>query len=59
MRAYAYLRASTIEQDALRAKQQVTDFAEQHGLSIACYFIENESGATLKQLAEKIEWLDA
>ncbi|EGJ7360657.1 recombinase family protein [Salmonella enterica] len=46
-RVYAYLRASTKEQDAQRAKQDLTDFAERHGLTIAATFTENESGATL------------
>lgn len=41
----AYLRASTSEQDASRAKCQLQNFAEQHGHKIASWFIENESGA--------------
>ncbi|OHX16070.1 hypothetical protein BI343_15935 [Chromobacterium amazonense] len=45
----AYLRASTKEQDATRAKQQLTDFAQERGQKIACYYTENESGATLKR----------
>src|SRR5215212_4471257 len=43
----AYLRASTEEQDAGRAKEQIKAFAAEHGLSIAAYYVENESGATL------------
>jgi DNA invertase Pin-like site-specific DNA recombinase len=43
----AYLRASTDEQDANRARQQVEAFAAEHGLSIAAFYVENESGATL------------
>jgi DNA invertase Pin-like site-specific DNA recombinase len=46
---YAYLRASTKEQDALRAKTQLIEFAEQSGLTIASFFVENESGATLNR----------
>lgn len=49
MRIYGYLRASTQEQDAERAKQQLTQFALSHGQEVACWFIENESGATLKR----------
>lgn len=48
-RVYAYLRASTADQDALRAKGQLVDFAKKHNLKISAYFIENESGATLKR----------
>ena len=43
----AYLRASTIEQDASRARAQVEAFAADHGLIIAGTYIENESGAKL------------
>ena len=43
----AYLRASTSEQDANRAKAQIEEFATQHGLQIAAWYTENESGATL------------
>jgi len=46
---YAYLRASTKEQDALRAKKQLIEFAEQSDLTIASFFVENESGATLNR----------
>ncbi|MDZ5448264.1 recombinase family protein [Labrys sp. ZIDIC5] len=45
----AYLRASTDEQDATRAKTQLEDFAQAHGLTIATFYIENESGASLKR----------
>ena len=45
----AYLRASTNEQDATRAKAQLEDFAQAHGLTIAAFYIENESGALLKR----------
>jgi DNA invertase Pin-like site-specific DNA recombinase len=43
----AYLRASTNEQDAARARQQLEAFAAEHGLHIAAYYVENESGAKL------------
>ncbi|SEH79435.1 Site-specific DNA recombinase [Rhizobium tibeticum] len=45
----AYLRASTKEQDALRAKAQLEDFAKEKGFPIAAYYVENESGASLKR----------
>jgi DNA invertase Pin-like site-specific DNA recombinase len=45
----AYLRASTKEQDAQRARQDVDHFAQERGLSIASYYVENESGARLKR----------
>jgi DNA invertase Pin-like site-specific DNA recombinase len=47
MHARAYLRASTVEQDATRARGQVEAFAAEHGLSIVGTYIENESGAKL------------
>lgn len=43
----AYLRASTNEQDASRARQQLEAFATEHGLHIAAFYVENESGAKL------------
>lgn len=43
----AYLRASTTEQDATRAKQALIDFAETKGHKIAAFYVENESGAKL------------
>jgi DNA invertase Pin-like site-specific DNA recombinase len=45
----AYLRASTDEQDATRARSQLEAFAVDHGLSIAAFYIENESGAKLSR----------
>lgn len=45
----AYLRASTLEQDAARAKQQLESFAADRGLEIASYYIENVSGAQLER----------
>ena len=49
MRIYPYLRASTNEQDAERARHELVEFAQSHGLKISAWFIENESGATLKR----------
>ena len=45
----AYLRASTKEQDAKRAKTSLADFASDHDLVVCNWYIENESGATLKR----------
>lgn len=41
----AYLRASTSEQDASRARAALEQFAADHGQHIACEYLENESGA--------------
>lgn len=43
----AYLRASTQEQNADRAKESLIQFAEQHDHRIAAFYTENISGATL------------
>jgi len=43
----AYLRASTSEQDANRARSQLKSFAVERGLTIAVWYVENESGAKL------------
>jgi DNA invertase Pin-like site-specific DNA recombinase len=43
----AYLRASTDEQDAARARGQVEAFAADRGMQIAAWYVENESGAKL------------
>src|SRR3954454_6096429 len=47
MLARAYLRASTSEQDATRARNQVEGFAAERALRIAGWYVENESGAKL------------
>lgn len=47
----AYLRASTKDQDANRAKGQLKNFAAERGLKIASFYVENESGASLKRPA--------
>ena len=48
-RIYGYLRASTKEQDACRAKQVLESFAKNASQVVSGWFIENESGATLKR----------
>ena len=47
MNARAYLRATTDEQDAGRAREQVEAFAAKRGLPIVGTYVENESGAKL------------
>jgi DNA invertase Pin-like site-specific DNA recombinase len=42
-----YLRASTSEQDANRAKDQLKAFAAERGLNVAAWYAENESGTKL------------
>ncbi|HBR7001112.1 TPA: recombinase family protein [Klebsiella aerogenes] len=49
MYIYAYLRASTIEQDALRSKNRLKEFASLHGHRIAGWYVENASGASLNR----------
>lgn len=48
-RIYAYLRASTKEQDASRARQALESFVQNAGQKISGWFIENESGAILRR----------
>lgn len=43
----AYLRASTQEQNAERAKEMLVQFVKQHDQRIAAFYTENISGATL------------
>lgn len=45
----AYLRASTNEQDAERAREQLQEFAAERDLKIAASYVENESGAKLER----------
>ena len=47
MRIYAYLRASTAEQDANRAKGDLIKFVSDRDLKISSYFVEHESDARL------------
>jgi DNA invertase Pin-like site-specific DNA recombinase len=44
-----YLRASTNEQDAQRARSELADFATERGLKIAAWYVENASGASLQR----------
>lgn len=48
-RIYAYLRASTKEQDATRAKVALQEFAANNKLEITAFFTENVSGASLQR----------
>lgn len=45
----AYLRASTKEQDASRARADLEAFTAERGLTIAAAYVENESGASLQR----------
>lgn len=45
----AYLRASTNEQDAQRARGSLDRFAHEHSVVVCNYYAENESGAHLKR----------
>ena len=47
MNTRTYLRASTDEQDAGRAREQVEAFAAERGLPVVGTYVENESGAKL------------
>jgi DNA invertase Pin-like site-specific DNA recombinase len=47
--ARMYLRASTTEQDATRAREQLEAFAAERGLDVVGTYIENESGASLQR----------
>lgn len=46
---YAYLRASTTEQDATRAKAAIESFAAEYHQGIDHWFIDNASGTTLER----------
>lgn len=43
------MRASTQQQDAQRAKGALQGFAKDHGVRVAAWYWENESGASLKR----------
>jgi DNA invertase Pin-like site-specific DNA recombinase len=49
MYIFAYLRASTAEQDALRAKDTLKEFINSKNRRVASWYIENKSGASLKR----------
>jgi len=60
MLIFGYLRTSTSEQDATRAKNALKNFACQHGHRIAGWYVDNISSATmtrpkLVQLLEEAE----
>ena len=44
-----YLRASTKEQDASRARADLEQFTSERGQKIAAWYVENESGAKLQR----------
>jgi len=46
-RTYAYLRASTKEQNSGRAKGSSQQFSSEHDLVISTFFTGNESGESL------------
>ena len=45
----AYLRASTDEQDAKRAQEELVTFTQQKGVRIASHYIETQSGAKIER----------
>lgn len=49
MKAHLYLRASTKDQDANRARQMLEAFASDHNLTIADVYAENISGTKLER----------
>ncbi|MDX5979609.1 recombinase family protein [Vreelandella alkaliphila] len=46
----AYLRASTTDQDSMRAAKMLDSFAAQHSQKIACRYVENDSGANANRV---------
>jgi Site-specific recombinases, DNA invertase Pin homologs len=44
-----YLRASTDEQDANRARESMLKFAAEHNLNIINEYVDNASGASLQR----------
>lgn len=46
----AYLRASTREQDANRAREQLKGFAVDHGARVTTYYVENASGTSIERV---------
>ncbi|MCU6275484.1 recombinase family protein [Morganella morganii] len=51
MYIHGYLRASTKEQDALRAKNRMKAFVEEKGFRMASWYTENVSGVSLQRPA--------
>ena len=54
----AYLRASTDDQDANRARDQLRAFAAERGLSVAAWYVENELKAELTVRRVRVVALD-
>jgi DNA invertase Pin-like site-specific DNA recombinase len=50
----AYLRASTSQQEASRARGALDAFATEQGLWIAARYVENESGAKLHRSERRV-----
>lgn len=57
MLIFGYLRASTTEQDATRAREALKTFASQHGHRIAGWYVDNASGTTMNR-PELVRLLD-
>lgn len=57
MLIFGYLRASTTEQDATRAREALKTFARQHGHRIAGWYVDNASGTTMNR-PELVRLLD-
>ena len=49
MYIFGYLRASTGEQEAERAKKTLSNFVEQRGLRVAAWYVEQQSAASLQR----------
>ncbi|MGD6739371.1 recombinase family protein (plasmid) [Photobacterium leiognathi subsp. mandapamensis] len=49
MYIFGYLRASTSDQNAKRAQSTLQQFVQDKGFRVAGWYIENESGASLKR----------
>jgi len=49
MYIFAYLRASTRQQDAERAKKSLQQFVAERGHRVASWYVENVSGASLQR----------
>lgn len=47
MNIYAYLRCSTEEQDPIRARESLLEFAKEKGVRISSWYVEQVSGAKL------------
>ncbi|MGI2002100.1 recombinase family protein [Shewanella frigidimarina] len=45
----AYLRVSTVDQHVMRAKKEISEFAESHNQQIAAYYFERFTGTSLER----------